>query len=449
MATIISTTAINGIDVLEIDVNPKISGGTAADKRSLAVSQDACTWNKTGDADAAWALVSGPGNEVIGDIYTDDFHRGSLGGNYTLTTTDATASIVSNVLQFNKSSAGSFESNYLVYNPFTSMLNNWYASVTYKVKALNSNSNGIAVGVKGVDGTLYRDIFGYFNTKTTSTNYKKEGIFQYDSGTSNNKKYSSGTRTVAVNDIVTLNVSMVNLILTVEVINNTNPWASFVDTYTFGLASPNLIQTPFQFCIWNNGGDYDISYFKVGSLDSKGVMYVFSGDSTAQGVGASSYSNSQQNLFSQTLVEPHKLTNHALGSAISDNIVASSSSLDLIDPKYHVILIGSNDIVRNIGGDGLQNAKDNLTTIIGNDVSAGRIPIICTPLARNSNSMASFASWVVSTWGSTYTVIDLFSFTKDGATTNLKPAWTNDGTHLNDTGQIALNGEITSNLPEL
>jgi len=400
-------------------------------------------------------LLSGAGTrrgaQEIGNIFNDDFDRASLGANYTTDFTDATAVVVGNDLEYNKTISSSFD-NFLTYSAHGSTLSNWETEATFVVERLDANSNGLALGFIGTRAVgTNRSIVAFYNNKTTSGNFEKITIYQVDSaGAATTKVTSAGTLTVNVGDSITIRTNMTDCLFTATVINNTTV-NTLVQTYMFGLSSPELINTVGNFGIFNIGGDFTISDYRASSTEFKFSRAGFIGDSTTYGVGATTISDtwvSEIGADSATAGNNNVYTRLALGTSITDDILIAIDEIVSIDPDIYVMMIGTNDINQNSGGDGLLNAQTNIPTIVA-ALDFGPTIVLMTPLARNATDNEPLTDWIIATYAGTYQIIDLFDFTRDGATTNLNPAWTADGTHLNDVGQTAVKDEIISQLPSI
>ena len=385
----------------------------------------------------------------IGDLLNDSYQRASLGDDYTLVEGGSgSASIVSNKLRYAQSDSTALGVTYLYYTGFgVTMLNNFYTSVTYILPTLGTATNGISVGIKSRDENTARSILGFFNTKTDSANYRKIQIFQREwvAGTpaNNSKKISTGTLAISSGDTIKIEVSMQDLLFSVTVTNVTTS-NTLSDSYQFTLSSPNLIHTPGRPCLWNTGGSFDVTNFTFGSNDYKNSHVALWGNSTTQGVQATSLSDTWPYSIEQNITNNKRVTKCGLGSAISDDLAASVDNALLINARYNVVMIGTNDISRNIGGDGKANALANIATFVTALQNAGKTVYVLTPIARDAHDMSPIATDLVSTYGA----INMYALTKETSSTQLDAAYdSGDGTHMSDAGNALFYNYLVQERP--
>lgn len=364
---------------------------------------------------------------IIGDTFNDDFVRASLGGDYTKIGSNATFAISSNKLRVTKENTSLPNDNVLYYNNSTRSLNNPYARLTFTLITKNSNCIGLDVGwryfLTSPSGS-YNLRSVYAGTTFTGANLGKAIWFQQ----SYNNSTATTTNTVTINDTdpipsidvgdsLTIEIEIVNKLLTATITNNTKGTSASIVPYQFGLDATTNQMTTYWPAIFARGGTYDITEYVDGSNDYKNIPVCWISDGVGQDQRATSYNNSIQNQLNLSLGGTNgsltKLTKCAMPTNFVYSLVDNNAMdyyLNKIDAFYYCIMLGGND------GEFSVNVTDylnDLDTMIDAFYNAGkRVVLITPPGIASPNDISSYANGILTNFtgdSRLHRLIDVYS----------------------------------------
>jgi lysophospholipase L1-like esterase len=192
--------------------------------------------------------------------------------------------------------------------------------------------------------------------------------------------------------------------------------------------------------IYAYGGTQIVTKYKYDNKELQKSKLLIIGDSNAEGwgQGATTWagvlaSNYNGHIALQTRAGA---TSVNLSNAIAETI--------LINPQYALVNIGTNDA---ISGKTLATFQTDFALLIKQLTDNGITPIICTIIPHSTGAtntlITTYNSWITSTYGGIYTVIDTFTAQSLGGLYN--PLY-NSGVHMTPAGGLNFANTVISAL---
>lgn len=442
--------------VYTVDITPD-----KVDDLEISVAADTVTpENSVSNTLSVTALVP----ELMGDVFTDDFDRASLGSNYVDSTPNATVTVTSNELVMTKANGTNPFSNVIYYSELGAWgLNNKYVNGIHRYTSfLTSDPSGSGVGWQAATQTFaptayMTSFFASVVTNTSSAAFKKIMISRYNTVDIVNTFSSTAFAQLDLGDRIEIEFSEVNFVLTATAWNLTkDPSKSNPITVTVQLdyqAGSNGV-TNYYPAMFSRGGNTVFEEFTAGSSEYKNTEWLILGDGVLQGHRANSHDKAQPNQLniglggvSQSFT---KLTNSAVRPSTTDVVLSGLPLLQQTNPRRAFIRLGQNDIESSRGGSkaiGATLALSDLQSLVSGLMPYVREGItLCTPVADHDDDFTDFADDIISTFSgvSNVKVIDCFRNTYTSAGTPfLKVEWEDPTTpgKLNELAQSYVAGQ--------
>ena len=341
-----------------------------------------------------------------------------------------TSSVVANKLDL-AGGSGTF-TDYIYYNQYITTFENLEISINYIVDAFGA---GLSLGIFPSNNLLSNAMQCFFqHSDSASFGLMK----QYRAGVLKGTGATQLTKPTLGDNLEAKIIIKEGLVVFRWTNLTTGATAEY--KYNFDLTTGNNTYNGGYFTIWQMGGEFTVNSFEVQTPNRKNVYWGIMGDSITHGEYAGNYEDRWINLMKKETSKEFTVMAAAGNTALDIN--GNYSEIDLVNPTKVLIMIGGNDIRQ---GASLATTQTRYTNLINHLKGLGCEVVHQTPAADSNTDLSGLASWISSTYSGTDTVVDIFELTKDGATTNLNPAYdSGDGTHLNATGQLAQWNEIKS-----
>lgn len=355
--------------------------------------------------------------EKIGQIFSDNFVRGSLGSAYTKAGGSlANFSIFSNELVV---SGGSTYGDYLYYNTYSTIL---YKNVgVWKYRVGSINTGGVAVGYVGTNG-----IFIWLDMTTSSASVLK---FSSGGSTATNFTNSSNPNTLNVSsgDVIEMIVSHDDYIVH-AIARNVTTGQSVSITHETDFNTSGAVPKAVSSCVVSMGGTHYITNWSQNDLKNKFIDLLLIGDSISWGA----LSPTLYHSFGEKLTLNYERTEKYCASGLTVANIDATVLADLARYKqigYTTriqLFLGINDL---INGDSPSTVITNLGNLKANLETLGYTVVMCTLLpnvAQQSN--IDIVNAYIKGLSSTNDVLD---FAKSITTSQL-----GDGLHPNQSGML-------------
>lgn len=366
------------------------------------------------------------GVQSLGDIFTDDFARASLGTDYANTSGAFACDGTQLVASF---AGGGIWTNRLSYNKdgYTSCLEKFTQTVEYNVGTLTNGAYGIAVGVLSTaydfqsilflsPDVLFGQIRFYTDTGATVL------------GT------SVGAMTLSNNDDIRAVLTRDKNYFSVTYTNLTTSEVLTMD-YTFALTYPAggifspRVYNPTLFC---TGGTQYINLWEETSGAVVNAPYVFIGDSITAGYFANTANNRWAELAGGTIYNIYAGPGNFSNEINSTEVIA-------LNPTTAVICLGTNDKMSAVADATIITRIGTLRTALQN---AGITVYVCQIPPNDTVDMTSINADIVSNFGAGP---DFFTLLKGGGTA-YAVGKSPDGIHPANTVQQDMADEVLSYL---
>ncbi|HET6224672.1 MAG TPA: GDSL-type esterase/lipase family protein [Bacteroidia bacterium] len=289
-----------------------------------------------------------------------------------------------------------------------------------------SNGNGISFGTPG--------LFGLIDLNTAGN----RGLFYIYGGTTPTLLATASTAMTFTNgDTLRMSLKRAGTYVTLQITNvTTNTKSSpLVYNQTLGLVASNALQSTGNPGIYAYGGSQKVTKFVYSSIAKKRPDLLLIGDSNTEGwcqaynTVTSLTDGSLNTTYAYRLMA---MTNMSMaricrqGAATADINTAINEAL-LINPKYAIIHIGTNDAISSRTQ--AQYLAD-MATLIASLTTAGIIPIICKVIPHVTGAVntliTSYNTGLATAYASIYTVVETNS--------NINVTDDTTGVHLNMKG---------------
>lgn len=376
-------------------------------------------------------------------LITDSFNRTTLGSDWVnngLTVTlDGSDMSLSN---------GSAQTKYVKYISWGTCLENWQLICNFKIGSQNAAAQGLGIGIKTNSAFGNKSILCQFAHGTGASKGKTSIL----AGTTAPNTFStmavSSAQTVSLNDEIRLTVTRNKLTITAYTQNLTTGNSTTI-SYTFSslqTASVFMHNTGCPYIVNAKGTQYvhDFTYTTTepnGSNDS--VNVVFLGNSITHGISV----DSLHKRFSSKIMDTTNVVweVNSGGGDYTANILSKIKELQLIRPKYCVLMIGGNDLAFGISNGTLQANYSNIVSML-KDSNITVIHCLSTP--RNSVDVTSLNNWILSTYTSIDTIVDCYTPLWSGIGTGLNSIYdSGDGSHPNALGHELIGNTINNKIP--
>lgn len=295
---------------------------------------------------------------LIGDLFNKDFTTMGNLSEFTEVSPNGAFTLTGGYLNVTNSGSATFD-DYLYYNTYgTTFLENYTIETVVIPRNFNSSSYGISVGIFRTASQYNSNVYKAFLRMDSGG----KGIVYFIRGEGNVYSFvatSGSSVSYSVGDRIKLTLTRNKHTYTCTATNLTVASTASV-TYTL---DPNTeftcaIGKP---CIFSEGGTQDIEYLKYSSASYKNVDTAFFGDSITMQYGTTVLGNRYADLVMSGSSKSYTLC-YAVGSTIQE-IYSCINEMSLINPKYAVICVGSND---QLGGVPASTSKTYLENIINN-----------------------------------------------------------------------------------
>jgi lysophospholipase L1-like esterase len=392
----------------------------------------------TGDTDVKTT------SSVIGVILNDEFSSLSDSWITTGIGTGGGLSVTDGNLSYTRATYGDFNS-YVYFNGLGYTISeNWELEVVIIANRQDKYRAGLAFGFRSAvsGGHVTRWVLANINETSAGTYAQKMSIWDYNVtnylDTQTPLAFATGNR-------VRLIFKRTQNTFTVKVKNLSTDSAelTFANTWSMDDAVQTLIPYAYP-CMFNLGGTKTIEYFKWSSTDYKYANWALIGDSIISGYEVSDISKRFANLLSAASSKSNVVL-AAQSLLIDEFTVNLAVEIGRLLPYRAIILLGTNDLMQ---GDSLATMQTNYTAMINMIIGLGIVPILCL-LPPCTSDVRPFNSWLSTTYGELYTVIDLYT-----PLVGVDPDWNatyvaTGGVHPNDDGNEIIYNTIVAAVPDL
>lgn len=373
-----------------------------------------------------------------GNIFTDDFARAALGGNYAQNggkfSTDGSKL---NVID----GAGVF-TNYMVRTANPTCLEHHTITANFKcTSTLSASTHGLGFGVRSGNPN---DVKSY-TAQVVCTSGIHNGKISLWTGTGattptyTNRLLSAQLVVINQNDLLQVVVQRDLLRITFTIYNLTLG-TSGTTYYDFSLvyaAGAFAAHNTGYYCIQAIGGVHQVTNLSVSSTALKNARALFRGDSITYGT------------FADTIAE--RWSNLSMGSSSNFTVIGGGSDktaefllevpeIIALNPAKVFLMIGGNDITYSI-----PVATRNANYLAGvNLLKAAGIRVIhCLATPRTPLDITSWNTHLQTTYGSTDTIIDTFTPLWSGVSYTANAAYVVvDGVHPNAAGNALIGATV-------
>jgi len=384
------------------------------------------------------SFSSRPAPVEIGEIFSDDFERGSLGANYTEVGSPTVLMDGSNLVL--SGGAANYD-KYVRYDAWATCLEDWVLTINFQATTQTSAAEGLFVGVKTASAYGNRSVIA---------------LFAHGSGASKGKTTllsgSSAPNTFAVDaqrsglailagDEIRMTVTRNGLTLTCLTENITQGVSKTVNhTFDLNYSSPRYMpNTGFPY-FGTIGGTQTIRDWSFSTTQKKNIKTVVVADSLGHGVSASNLDNRWANELLDG--SSNEWAVNSGGGDYTGSVLNKIDELILLNPEYVIMQLGGNDVRFGIPQ---VIAESNYTSIVNQLEATGITVIHCLAGADSNDNMTNWNNWL----SLNYTTIDCFTPLKDGGT-GLNAAYdAGDGTHWNDAGHDVNAATILAAAPQV
>lgn len=380
---------------------------------------------------------AGSGPQPIGQIFTDDFDRASLGSNYTAVGSPTVS--LSNSIMDISGGAGNY-TKYVKYNAWTTCLNKWQIVCNFQAVDKTAGSVGLAIGIKTASAFGNRSVLCQFNHSSGANGGKSFILAGTGTPDTFTIQQTSSSQTINAGD--NIRMTMIRNGLTITLLTeNLSAGTSTTLSHTFGITLPSTVfqhntGNPYIVTVGGNQKVYDWTF---SSTARKNIYALFVGDSITHGVSASSEANTWPNKLMANSTNSYEV--NAGGGDYTAVGLAKIQEILLHKPRYLVLMLGGNDIRFSISSGTWQS---NYASIVSQAQAAGINVIHCACPPDDTDNIKPHLTWLQGQYSG---VIDTFNPLTDtpGSTTTLAAAYDGgDGTHPNDTGMTLLSTTINN-----
>lgn len=366
---------------------------------------------------------SGLQPEELGEIFSDNFARASLGANYTIV---GTASFSPDGNSLILTGGTGSQANLMYRNDYDTCAEKWTQVIDF---TLPNGTTGTSYGLGlGVYGNNQYDQRGSLLQINLNDGFVGVSFIHSAQGVPPNytTRFSHGTG-LAISEDDLCRVTLVRNKNTYSyTLQNLTTSGSYSDSFTFPLTYGSPIYAPHangHFSMHTQGGTISVTNWSVTINNNKNVKVLYIGDSIAYGLWAEDVVD---RWVDNITTDENNYTVSAGLTDTTETVLARIDELISFNPTYAVLCVGGNDDY--FIPFGTRNAN---YTSIRNQLNAAGITVIhCLNSPRDGLDMTSLNTHI-NTFSGTDTVIDTFTPFK-GAGTDLHATYdSGDGTHGN------------------
>lgn len=371
---------------------------------------------------------------TVGTIFSDDFKRASLGGNYTSSLATATLTFPSS-LKLNATGGNNGTGNYITYTAVANDYDEYKITCRFIPKTISSTPNGFGLLMAGTYYTLRANL----NINAGNLNV----IFQDASAT---VIQTSGTlMTAAVGDTITYTLERLRNVVTATVWNETSGvTAKYIYNavpVTFGGVTSYPLPGMYSAGINFLGGTQDIVLLKAESPTVIGKKVVVMGNSIATGYGSSQFNN---RWVAKLFKGDFNLVNTSAGANETTNDCRLKiNEIVALDPDYAIFNYGVN------GGESVTTYRQYVTSIVDTLIAAGITPILVSLVPQGTTTITdrnTELSTLAGIKGIKY--VNCFTTLTGGAGITMSAGY-GTAPHPNDAGHAVMAAIIANQCPEL
>jgi lysophospholipase L1-like esterase len=373
----------------------------------------------------------------LGTRYDQTYPSGTTAGNNLTKSGSGTTTYAANTLTWAVANSGTPLTNeHLTQNNYSTSLERWTRTITFKLNALNSHTVGIGIGTAPIIASTIQNQF------TVAIN-SGTGVVTFNAYYGTSAFTSVGSQltsmAIAANDVcnftVSRNVNVTTLILENVTQGKTVAWNPDL-SIALGPAAAH------QCIMYNLGGSYDVTQDLLFSNETKSPRYIFVGDSKSAGTQANKDIRFPTILFKGT-------DQTYVVYAVSHNYIRGFDSYciaeinEIAQGQATIILLGgSND--KALGGDSDATIRTNLNalvTALTTGAGSGNTIWVCRDTPRDGYTMSGIAANIATDYPSNN--IDLYNpFLISGGTM----AYSEDGVHPSTAGHKMIADILTKEL---
>ncbi|MES2238848.1 MAG: SGNH/GDSL hydrolase family protein [Bacteroidota bacterium] len=361
--------------------------------------------------------------DYLGNLIEDNFTRGSLGPDYTVTGT-ASFAILSNKLRVSGDGSSSNFSNNCFYTAKLTNSENFVATMRYNFYQITAADFGLGFLIQSLGATFK---YSFYIALNISTDANRGKLNVWSSTTSNGSSFTNLNTTtraliITVGDEIEYKIIRNGSKYIFRAINkNTKDSVSyFLDSsLSAGYSVSSIVNNVCKigFSKQDSAAStaiYDITYFKVERDLIKNRKFLFIGDSISFGYESGAINNRWPDLiFSENNLK-NKHTVYAQPGNVSNDFNINILELSEFTSQYVVVMLGMNEAQNSYS---LATFQTDYSNLISNIVSQGKTPIICLIIPNSNVTVNSFIvlynNWIISNFSSTYLVIDTYTALKD------------------------------------
>jgi lysophospholipase L1-like esterase len=382
-----------------------------------------------------------PTIETVGNIFIDSFRRSSLGSNYLSTLPNTTVSMFGNKLTLTGGNNDSL--NYIKYD-WGTCSEKYTTVIRYVNKKISATSKGIAVGLfsNNIHGYAHHNRIGVYQN-TGNANLGKVFFTNPSIGFTS---IGSGTiSSISVGDTIELRLDRNYYTITFTAKNITTGQSSSGTVEANPLVvnfAPTNQGNP---AIWNYNGSGDsltiLSYnYTLNDLKNPEVMEL--SNSIGYGQKASSLDKRWASLFYNNTFQ---VVGSNGGGDVSQSIVDRLPEIKLTNPRYVVLMDGSNDVLFGIP---ISTTMANLQKIRDSVVSWKMTIIHACPSPRTSPNEKPLRDSIYNRFHSQNDIVVTATFDSLANGTGLIAAYNSgDGIHPTDSGHAMIAKMIKKLMP--
>lgn len=301
----------------------------------------------------------------------------------------------------------------------------WKITLTVIMGATNAGDDGFFMGVKTDAPSNY--VFG-LGVEMIVAN--KVRIYWWNDGAKLTTIFKDMPTTYTPGDVMTFtierNIGDMTITCTSGATTITGNYTASETQNRLSTAEfPILVQ---KFQLLFKQGNFTVTDLHIESnTASKNLM--LGGNSITQGYGTTS----TPDIWTQQIKNTYPLTTVFAGGGNNTQLFLKTlPAIILANPHEVAVELGINDIN---GGFSLSTLETNYASIISQLVSAGIVPVIELITPGGNANIATFNTWLRTTYSGSYRIIDFYSILKDPVASTLDTRYTFDNLHLNQDGQ--------------
>ena len=366
----------------------------------------------------------------IGVIWSDNFNRSSMGGNWVILGADA--SINGNQLMFSESKLD--QSRQMYYDPWLFCSDSWTLSWNEHFDTLSTKSTGVGLGIKNFQAAGGNDR-GYNAILGGAGSARGKMQIQRFNGSQQTLISSGAAMSLSAGNIVDCSLTRSGWTLIAAATNRAN---GQVSTTSFDFSDAPTIS---RVCFYPQVGTVYFDDLSFTINHRKPARFAVVGASISDGYNASSYSNGYVRVLQTNYAQT--ICNISGSYNTTTNALSTLPEILAHQPTTTLLMMGGNDLQFGSPADQWQSAYTNLVMGLRTN---GIIVKHCLPTPRTNVDLRPLRDFILTNYPAG-DVIDTWTPLLMGVSLLNSNYDSGDGVHPNDAGHAVISQAIRATLP--